>query len=206
MPVGMYSPDGDGPFGHSDLLGQTWEWTNSAFRPYPYQAQDGREDRYIPERRVLKGGNWSDGKYNNRLTGRYNYPPYYADTTNGFRLAADGAQPPIAARAPYDLLVYGRSTFCPDLLKVQAWLHAWNVPYRQIQVDLDEEAAARIDRWLGSRTVPTLVIALHGETEPISTPGEANLQALRNVDRGSMLHEPEEATLRAFLARWQILG
>jgi len=205
IPVGMYSPAGDGPFGHSDLLGQTWEWTNSAYKLYPYDAGDGREDPYAPERRVLKGGNWGEGKYSNRITGRYNYPPNYADTTIGFRLAADGTLAPMAERPDVDLVVYGRSTFCPDLVKLLTWLRAWNVPYRQVQIDLDESVAFRLDHWLGSRTVPTLVIARHGDVDPILPPNEANLSALRDTDRGSMLHEPDESTLRAFLTRHGIL-
>src|SRR5258708_1481163 len=127
-PVGMFSPTGDGPFGHADMLGQVWEWTNSLYAPYPYNAQDGREDLYTPERRVLRGGNWSDGKYANRVTTRYLYPPYYADVSTGVRLAAWGARPAIAPRSEFDLVLYGRTTFCPDLVKTKNWLHAWNVP------------------------------------------------------------------------------
>ena len=110
VPVGTFSPAGDGPFGHGDLLGQVWEWTSSLFSPYPYRADDGREDAYTPDRRVLRGGNWSDGKYANRVTTRYLYPPYYADLTTGVRLAAGGAIPSIAPRPKFDLVLYGRSS------------------------------------------------------------------------------------------------
>jgi formylglycine-generating enzyme required for sulfatase activity/glutaredoxin len=200
-PVGMFSPAGDGPFGHGDILGQVWEWTSTLFAPYPYDLQDGREDLYTPERRVLRGGNWSDGKYANRVTTRYLYPPYYADVSTGVRLAACGTQPAIAPRTEYDLVLYGRTTFCPDLVKTKNWLHAWNVPYRQINVDVDEHAAFRLDQWLGTRTIPTLVVATKNDVEPIAEPANVDLSALRNQDRGSMLHEPEEETLRSFLAR-----
>jgi formylglycine-generating enzyme required for sulfatase activity/glutaredoxin len=200
-PVGAFSPDGDGPFGHADQLGQVWEWTNSLFRPYPYDARDGREDRYTPEQRVMRGGNWADGKYVNRVTARYYYPPFYSDMTNGFRLAADGEAAPLPARPARDLVVFGRSTFCPDLVRVKEWLHAWNVPYRQIQTDWDEAAAYRLDEWLGSRTVPTLVVAEYGSIDPIAPPADVDLSHLRNTDRGTMLHEPDEETLRAFLVR-----
>ncbi|MCC7451389.1 MAG: SUMF1/EgtB/PvdO family nonheme iron enzyme [Anaerolineae bacterium] len=200
-PVGTYSPAGDGPFGHGDLLGQVWEWTNSAFKAYPYVETDGREDRYSPERRVLRGGNWSDGKYANRATTRYLYEPHYSDITTGVRLARGGSRPPMAAQPAYDLIVYGRSTFCPDLVKAKQWLHAWNVPYHQLNVDMHEAHALRLDEWLGSRTVPTLVVAKQGEVEPITPPTDVDLSRLRNMDRGSMLHEPDEPTLRAFLVR-----
>ncbi len=205
-PVGMYSPAGDGPFGHGDLLGQVWEWTNSAFRSYPYVETDGREDRYTPDRRILRGGNWSDGKYANRATTRYLYEPYYSDITTGVRLARDGSRPPIAPRQGNDLVLYGRSTFCPDLVKVKQWLHNWNVPYHQLNIDMHEAYALRLDEWLGSRTVPTLIVARRGEVDPGAIPAEADLSHLRNADRGSMLHEPDEPTLRAFLARHGFLS
>jgi formylglycine-generating enzyme required for sulfatase activity len=199
--VGSYSPAGDGPFGHSDQLGQVWEWTNSLYAPYPFFANDGREDRYSSERRIMRGGNWADGKYVNRVTARYMYPPFYSDKTTGFRVAVGGSAPAITPRPVYDLVVYGRTTFCPDLMRLQSWLVAWNVPYRQVNVDMDEEAAIRLDDWLGNRVIPTLVVAQRGELTPISEPAPADLSRLRSTDRGSMLHEPDEATLRAFLVR-----
>lgn len=200
-PVGLFSPAGDGPFGHADLLGQVWEWTSSIYKLYPYVADDGREDLYAPERRVLRGGTWSDGKYANRVTTRYLYPPLYADVSVGMRLALGGDRPAIAARPPHDLVVYGRTTFCPDLLESLQWLRAWNVPYRQLNVDMEETAAFRLDQWLGTRTIPTFVVAPYGSGDPITPPTDANLSHLRNTDRGSILHEPEEATLHAFLIR-----
>ncbi len=205
-PVGAYSPAGDGPFGHADLLGQVWEWTSSLFRLYPYVATDGREDLYTPEKRILRGGNWSDGKYANRATTRYLYPASYSDTSTGVRLAVGGSRPAIAPRPEHDLVLFGRSSFCPDLVKVKQWLHAWNVPYRQLNIDLDERAASRLDTWLGSRTVPTFVIAEYGSIDPITPPEDADLSNLRNADRGSMLHEADEPTLRAFLVRHGFLG
>lgn len=200
-PVGQFSPEGDAPFGHADMLGQVWEWTNTSFRPYPYDPHDGREDRYSPDRRIVRGGNWSDGKYTNRVTTRYHYPPYYSDITTGFRVAEGGDAPNIAPRPRHDLVIYGRAYLCPDLVKVKNWLHVWNVPYRQVQTDLDEEMAYRLDNWLGMRTVPTLVVARYGEVDPITPPDDVNLKTLRGADRGTMLHEPDEPTLRAFLER-----
>jgi formylglycine-generating enzyme required for sulfatase activity len=57
-PIGSFSPNGDTPEGLVDMVGNVWEWTNSLFHPYPYDADDGRESRYAEGFRVLRGASW----------------------------------------------------------------------------------------------------------------------------------------------------
>ena len=60
--VGHY-PRGVSPYGAHDMIGNVWEWTSSLLRPYPYRADDGRENMDVNEVRVCRGGAWySDSK------------------------------------------------------------------------------------------------------------------------------------------------
>jgi formylglycine-generating enzyme required for sulfatase activity len=54
-PVGSF-PNGASPYGVFDLSGNVWEWVSSAYRPYPYQANDGREGLAAGPVRGTRGG------------------------------------------------------------------------------------------------------------------------------------------------------
>ncbi|MDY6817912.1 MAG: SUMF1/EgtB/PvdO family nonheme iron enzyme [Halobacteriales archaeon] len=54
-PVGTH-PEGATPTGIHDLAGNVSEWTSSLYRPYPYDADDGREDPTVRGERVTRGG------------------------------------------------------------------------------------------------------------------------------------------------------
>ncbi len=84
---GRYSPDGDSPYGCADMAGNVWEWTSSLYAPYPYQAEDGREDPAAHGRRVMRGGSWYDLDQLLRCANRgaFNPTPWLAGI--GFRCA-----------------------------------------------------------------------------------------------------------------------
>jgi iron(II)-dependent oxidoreductase len=49
-------PAGASPYGVRDMSGNAWEWVSSAYRPYPYRADDGREDPKAGPVRGTRGG------------------------------------------------------------------------------------------------------------------------------------------------------
>jgi formylglycine-generating enzyme required for sulfatase activity/glutaredoxin len=206
LPVGMFSPLGDGPFRHQDLLGQVWEWCSSLFRSYPYHPGfrpgdlTAGEDPFDPGARVLRGGAWSDGRYTARNACRTLYPPGYTDINIGFRIAQDRVAPdPAPPAPPRELLIYGRSTFCSDMVKTKRHLFSLGVPYRQVDIDQDRQAALTLESLVHARSVPTAVITEPGGWLPIEPPAPIpEGQAARNFDRGTLVQEPDEATL----ARW----
>ena len=72
-----------------DLAGNVWEWTRSAYRPYPYDPKDGREDGAEPaqKRFTLRGGSWADVSINLRAAYRDDFTPDLHGRYVGFRLA-----------------------------------------------------------------------------------------------------------------------
>ena len=47
---------GASPYGVQDMAGNAWEWVSSAYRSYPYDAEDGREDPKAGPVRGTRGG------------------------------------------------------------------------------------------------------------------------------------------------------
>jgi formylglycine-generating enzyme required for sulfatase activity len=47
---------GASQYGVRDMAGNAWEWVSSAYRPYPYRADDGREDPASGPVRGTRGG------------------------------------------------------------------------------------------------------------------------------------------------------
>jgi len=69
VPVGLY-PKGASPYGVLDMAGQVWEWTISAYRSYPYNPGDGREDLTVAASRVARGGSSSSPEIGLTATSR----------------------------------------------------------------------------------------------------------------------------------------
>ena len=84
-PVGAYSPQGNSPYGAADMVGNVWEWCHSLYKPYPYQATDGRERESGDSARVLRGGSWYGDRDVARCACRRDLRPGYGAAYGGFR-------------------------------------------------------------------------------------------------------------------------
>ncbi|MGI9602885.1 MAG: selenoneine synthase SenA [Acidimicrobiales bacterium] len=90
LPVGS-KPDGDGPWGHRQLIGNVWEWTATTFEPYPHFEPDAYRDNSEPwfhTRKVLRGGSWATRSRYVRSTFRNYFEPDRRDVFAGFRTCA----------------------------------------------------------------------------------------------------------------------
>jgi formylglycine-generating enzyme required for sulfatase activity len=84
--VGAYAPN---PWGLHDVHGNVAEWTRSAYRPYPYRNDDGRNHPKADGKRVVRGGSWYDRPRRCRSAFRQAYRPAQGVYDVGFRIVCD---------------------------------------------------------------------------------------------------------------------
>ena len=83
--VGLYRPN---TWGLYDMHGNVWEWTRSTYMPYPYRADDGRNDTGDLGRKAVRGGSWYDRPRRCRSAFRLSYRPWQKVYNVGFRIIA----------------------------------------------------------------------------------------------------------------------
>jgi iron(II)-dependent oxidoreductase len=85
-------PGGDSAFGCRQMAGNVWEWTESAFYPFPGYLVDYPYREYSAPwfgyRKVLKGGAWATRSRLAYNTYRNFFPPARNDVYAGFRTCA----------------------------------------------------------------------------------------------------------------------
>ena len=84
-------PAGDSALGCRQMIGNTWEWVEDTFQPYPgFVCDPYREysEPYFGQKKVLKGGAWTTRSRLIRATWRNFYKHHRRNIFAGFRTAA----------------------------------------------------------------------------------------------------------------------
>ena len=84
--VGRYQPNA---WGLCDMIGNAAEWTRTAYRPYPYRSDDGRDDPAAAGAKVVRGGSWYDRPYRATASYRMHYQPWQHVFDVGFRIIVE---------------------------------------------------------------------------------------------------------------------
>ncbi len=76
------------PWEITDMHGNVWEWTLSAYKPYPYYDIDGRNEmtKGNISKRVVRGGSWYDRPFRATSSYRLSYSDYQKVFNVGFRV------------------------------------------------------------------------------------------------------------------------
>jgi formylglycine-generating enzyme required for sulfatase activity len=84
--VGKYPPNA---WGLCDMHGNAAEWTRTAYRPYPFDPRDGRDDPAADGDKSVRGGSFYDRPHRARSVFRQHYPAWQKASTVGFRVAME---------------------------------------------------------------------------------------------------------------------
>ena len=94
--LGFCFPKGRSPLGCCDMSGNVWEWTRSLLRPYPYDAEDGRESEAVQlyHTIALRGGAFWSSEDQIQTVSRIGRSPNTRSDSIGFRICVVVPIPP----------------------------------------------------------------------------------------------------------------
>ncbi len=103
------------------------------------------------------------------------------------------------------LLLYTRDRTCPDQELARRCLAEFNVPYREVNISREPDAAQIMQDLVGCLAVPTVIVA-NDDQAPLEPPQPLRpFASVRNVDRGAIISEPSRDGLRRFLIKHGLL-
>ena len=101
-----------------------------------------------------------------------------------------------------EIVMYSRSYSCPYVRRAKRVLTRYQVPYHEILINQVPAARRKVVEWTGFESVPTIIVIDPGQDLPYQPPSPLPAgTSPRGVDRGSMITEPSEQQLTAWLRR-----
>ena len=106
-----------------------------------------------------------------------------------------------------EIVMFVRSTFCAGVVLARDLFKRYEIPFREVEIDLNPEMANRVKEWTGYLSVPTIIIARPGENVPFAEflpyPTE---RTVKGYDRGPMITEPTNRELENWLHKHGFLA
>ena len=103
------------------------------------------------------------------------------------------------------IFMYTRERTCGDQQLARMCLQEFGVPFIEVNISRESDAALELQELIGCLAVPTLLIA-DEQRRPIEPPTPVGpSQSVRNLDRGSVISEPSRDGLRQFLIKHALL-
>lgn len=104
------------------------------------------------------------------------------------------------------LFMYTRERTCGDQQLARLCLQDFGVPFTEVNISREPDAALELEQLIGCLAVPTLVVA-DEQRQPIEPPSPIGpYQSVRNIDRGAVISEPSRDGLRQFLIKHALLA
>jgi glutaredoxin len=101
-----------------------------------------------------------------------------------------------------ELVMYSRTYGCPYISVAKRVLTDHALGYREIFIDKDPDAKARVLEWTGFLSVPTIIVAEVGALLPLEPPLPlAKGASPRGIDRGAMITEASVQELTLWLQK-----
>jgi glutaredoxin len=105
-----------------------------------------------------------------------------------------------------EIVMYTRTTGCPFVTLAKRVMRDYALEYREVFIDKDDEARARVLNWTGFLAVPTIVAAEPGGILPYEEPEPLPRgMSPRGINRGAMITEPSMDDLITWLQQQGII-
>jgi glutaredoxin len=103
------------------------------------------------------------------------------------------------------LYLYTRERTCGDQQLARLCLQEFGVPFTEVNISREPDAALELQELIGCLAVPTIILADESR-RPITPPTPIGpYQSVRNIDRGAVISEPSRNGLRQFLVKHALL-
>lgn len=101
-----------------------------------------------------------------------------------------------------ELLMYSRSYGCPYISVAKRVFTDHALAYRELFIDKDADAKARVLAWTGFQSVPTIIVTEKDGLLPLEAPSPlAKGASPRGIDRGMMITEASVEELERWLRK-----